>query len=228
MGEELEGLSSLPTYGVELERRGGRYPVGAHDGSVLACGEDCAVLLASFDEEHERCTAKVGSGGRGRAYEAPRSAGGRSLPIALRRWDGEDFELRAQRRSAGASRPRKGEFRSRLRRPSIAGNPGAQRRGASSKRPGPPEPTFAQWRSFSSSRATSATARRAVPAGGDLWVGEERSGEGRRAPQVRASCSDSPTLFERSGRRPRSEFGGATLDASTTAQSSPQARTDPV
>jgi hypothetical protein len=35
-------------------------------------------------------------------------------------------------------------------------------------------------------------------------------------------------LSERSGRRPRSEFGGATLDASTTAESVPQAPTDPV
>jgi len=66
-----------------------------------------------------------------------------------------------------------------------------------------------------------------VPVWGDFWVGEERSGEGRRAPQVRASCSDSPTLSERSERSERSEFGGATFDASTTAQSTPKATTDP-
>ena len=80
-----------------------------------------ADTLAALDEHNERCLAKVGPGGHGRAYEAPRSAGLRGLPVALRRRDGEEFELRAQWRRAAASRPCEGEFRSPPRRPSTAG-----------------------------------------------------------------------------------------------------------
>jgi len=56
-----------------------------------------------------------------------------------------------------------------------------------------------------SSNTTSATARWAVPGGGDLWGGEHRSSAlGTRA--ARASTSDSRRLSERSERSERSEF----------------------
>jgi len=187
---------------IRSARRGGRYPLGAHDGAVgtarrLRCGaRSCgpaaelaarpvgrsaqsssasqkwwralrargpqalrssplhksppagtahrAVTLVLFVDGNQRRWAKASAGRTGRAYEAPRTAGLRGLPIAERRWDGEDFELRAQRRSARSVAAARGRV---PQPPSQTedrrGPPKRSAGGASSKRPGLTAPAFA-------------------------------------------------------------------------------------